>query len=437
MLVALVFLGVAFSGCAGDEQGPSKQIARRAPRQIASANLSAIEERVGQRLDAASGEPTVLDWFVLEASAAPDGNLSGFRMPLPLGSVIGMRSFGGSGVVMEVAPIVVGDAAIKEWCLVAFREDDLQATLPGLRYGSGDYERPERDWGVYCSFTEKRLVRDPLSGGDNATDSPPSTRPVYVSIEDRALEDLQNFYFVAAATSDAPIPFGLAIRFLQQYPSGFYPGTTNPAAQPAASLDVFLAERGALKPKALAKTGHGTGFSVGLWQSNRGLSPTRNTTLGSYESQAGAIEPPSKVLDGHPAAAVWNFNLSSPHPTAEGWSFVFGSYTSYCGTGRYAASANLHGQQFLSRSVIAQHTICGAIYGSIPQTLLFGYSTFMFAGGGKGDSNVDYELVVAGAILERIAFFHITFGASLETLIDLPARRAEYRSNGLLGNVPP
>ena len=436
-VLSVLLLSAALAGCADNESTRGQEVAKRtATRQNVAANLTGIEQRIDQRTVNPSEPPTVSDWFVLAGSAGPTGNLTGFRLVLPVASIIGMRFAGSTGIVMEVAPIVVGTSTIKEWCLTLYREQESHATLAGGGgFESTDLHHPERWWAIHCATSETRTVRDAVAG-DNNSQQAAAVAPFYMIVNDILLAELQNTYVVLAATAETQTEFGVALRFLPQYPSGYFPGTTNPSVQPTGSLDAFLADRGATKPRSVPVLGRGDGLALSFWVASHGLTPTRNTTVGTYKAYSG-VEPPAEVVDGHPAAAAWNFNLSLEHPSDGGWSFVYGGYFSYCGTGRYTASATLHGASFLARSVIAQHLICGAIYGGLAQLLLFGTSQYMFSAGGSGASQLNYELLVAGAIHETITLFHVTYGTPLDVLIKLPARDARWMENGLLGNVPP
>jgi hypothetical protein len=441
-----LLLALSFAGCLDDAPTRQREVARRgAIGSRPAENLSAIEERIDQRLTT-SPQPTVNDWFVLEGTASPSGNLTGFRWTIPLGGIVGMRFCCDTGVILEVAPIVVNGATIHDWCLGAFRKAEGRAVLmgvyPQVLLGAPsappamDFNHPERRWGLHCEKSEERLVRDPVAG-DNRSLVPANVTPAYVFLVDRHVQELDNLYFVLAAKADKATPFGLAFRVLPQFPSAYFPGSANPADAPASSLDVFLARLGGLPPRAVAVVGRGEGLVMNYWRSDRGLGAGSTALVGSYEAHAGDLAQPASVVDAHPVGAAWSFNLSSEADAPGGWSFVYADYKSLCGTGRYVGSADLHGTPFMARSLIAQHLICLGLYGAIPGLLLFGQSSYMFVAGGNGPAKANHELLVAGVVQERMEFHHVAFGAPLDTIIGMPAAPGRYMDGGIAGNVPP
>lgn len=427
LTAALVLLAaLASAGCFGDgEAGPKSVATRAAPRRAAPEYSTDIERRLEERLtERADG--AVFDWYVLAGSTGPAGNLTGFRFTIPLGAVTGMRLFQQTGLILEVAPIVVGNATISSWCLLAFRQAESKAILvgPTTAFGgptAGLEAIYDEFMGVSCAAAEEVLVRDVIAG-ENRTQVPADVSPRFVILSDSVLKDLDNVFFVLAAASDVEAEFGLAFRLIQQYPTFQDQGPR--------TLDEFLFNVSALRPVAVPAIGVGNGFQASGWDAWYSITQ-------SEEHRSGVVQAISPLVEGRPAAAVWNFNASASLESKGGWSYTHGIYSGLCSTGKWSAWAELNGNEFLARSLILQHPICAAIYPWIVELLLVGTAEYLFYGGGEGSSTSSYEVVVASGGQELFQFDHVAVGTRLDELIGLPAASARYAATGLAGNVPP
>ncbi len=434
MLCFVLALSIAFAGCAGENTGKSQEIAKRGATAKAVVNLTAIEDRVDQRL-VSPNEATAFDWFVLPATTSPEGNLTAFRWTVPAGAVIGLRSATQTGLVLEAVPVIPRNSNVTQWCLFAFRQKE------GIAYVAGDPGAPigllgtsalsgvvPALGGITCNFEQERTTRDPTASGPNITVVPALIAPSFIVYQDVLIQDLDNLFFVVAAKGPLSGEFGMAFRLLQQFP------TTQEKASP--SFETFVLERGANRPRGLNPTGHGVGLQVNHWRANYGVG-AGGAILATYEERAGNIAFATPVVDGRPATAVWNFNVSSSYENAGGWSSSVGSYAGICATGRWAAWANLNGPHAAARNLIMQHSICTYIYPYIAELILFGSPAFRFYGGGADQAEATFEILVHNGAIEAMWFNHVSLGATLEELIGMPSNNARYVASGVTGNFPP
>lgn len=433
VLVTLVLLSVAVAGCL-DNEAKVQSEARKAgviTRPVESRSL--IEQRIDARITTPS-EPSLADWTVLSARAGPAGNLTGFRWPIPPGGIIGGQFLGQTGLFLEVAPIVVGGATIQSWCILAFRQDQGKAVLVGdPQEATGLVVGPlellgivPQFTGVHCASSEETIIRSP-GAPENRTVAPAAVAPFFFRMSDVRMQELQDLFFVVAAVADKDVEFGLGLRVLTQYPS--------PTVKPAESLDLFLSQVAGYRPRSTTRLGSGTGLLVAQWVASYGL--VTADILSSTDRRQGPLQFSEPVVDGRPVAGLWNFNVTSSLESPGGWSVFEGHYISYCAQGRYVAAADLNGNGFVSRNLILQHPICGAIYPWVVEVALVGMPMFAAYGGGDGASTASLELLSAGALGETLYYRHVAIGAKLEDVLRMPSISSDYVYSGVLKNVPP
>jgi hypothetical protein len=435
LVVVCIILLAGFAGCAGPSKASTQEIAKRGATKKAVVNMTVLEARLGDRL-VPPNDATVADWFVLPGTTGPEGNLTAFRWTIPAGSVIGLRTPSQTGLVLEVVPIIPGSGNVTQWCLLAFRQKEGKAfvagdpeTPPSLVAGAGisGGAVPELG-GIKCSFEQDRTTRDPLVPTPNNTKVPASDVPSFVIYQDRLIQDLDNLFFVVAAKGPVAGDFGIAFHLLQQFPTF--------EEKPSASLDQFVMDRGANRPRGLNPISHGQGLQVNHWLAEYGIG-AGNALIATYEERAGDLAFSTPMVDGRPATALWNFNVSSTYENAGGWSTASGRYTGICATGRWAAWANLNGPHAAGRNLIMQHAICTYIYPYIAELLVFGSPAFRFYGGGADKASATMEIVVHNGAAESLFFDHVAIGTTLDELLGIPSNSSRFIATGASGNVPP
>lgn len=436
ILLVCILLTAMIAGCTSQSAGSKQEIAKRGAMAKPVVNLTAIESRLDQRLVSPS-EATAVDWFVLPATTGPEGNLTAFRWTVPEGSVIGLRTSAQTGLVLEAVPIIPEGSNVTQWCLFAFRQKEGKAYVAGDPDAASGLLAGQSIafagavpalGGIMCSYEHERTTRDPLATGPNVTMVAASDLPSFIVYQDILIHDLDNLFFAVAAKGAAPGEFGIAFRILQQFP------TTQ--EKPSPSLDAFVMERGANRPRGLTPTGQGAGLQISHWRAHYGVG-AGGAILATYEERAGDIVFATPVVDGRPATAVWNFNVSSTYEDAGGWSTFAGGYVGICATGRWAAWANLNGPHAAARNLIMQHSICTYVYPYIAELVLFGSPSVRYYGGGADKAAATLEILVHNGGIEQFWFDHVSLGATLEELLGMPSHTGRFVASGLTGNFPP
>lgn len=421
VLAFVVLLLTAFAGCA---EPPSEASGQAKPlgsgRAVKAVNRTAIEQRLNRNI-ATSGQESLGDWFVLSASAGPEGNLTGFRMQLPDGVLVPPSFDRVPRIALEVVPIVVGPPEdIQEWMLLAFVIEAGRARLI--------------DDDLY-SYEPTFILETPRTFADVAAPSPSQTEvpislaPRFLQLTDPHLRAPGSLLFVVAARAKAPVEFGVAFRLLDHRPV--------PAEKPVPDLESFLLDVGRAIPFGIKRVGKAAGFLAATYETETALFNPQVISHEDIRSAGVKVEDRVSVRQ-VPAVEVRDSTVSAGSETKEGWTHVSGFFLSTCGTGKYQARIEAHGKTFAPRGVIAQHIICGGIYGGLAQGIVFGFTVdYRFAADGPGASQASFEWQVAHALLEQMQYRHITLGATLTSLLGVPAMQVQEAEQGLVGNVPP
>jgi hypothetical protein len=430
LLFLTILLLAAFAGCAQKpiEHKSKTAVELGAGRNVKTVNRTEIE-KVLNRSIAKTGDEKLGDWFVLAASASPESNLTGFRFNIPDGALAPGGFFGGASLSLEVVPIVVGNPAdLAAWTLVPLVVDQGRVRIPQERYYSND---PLTRGYI---LETPRKVADLALPAPSAKDVPPSIEPRFMVVSDDLLRAPGTLFFVVGAKSKAPTEFGIALRLLDHRPQR--------QEKPSGSLNDFLDNLGRAVPFGLKATGRGQGMVTALYEAGTGLGVSGGQASQTISHDDVRTED-VKVEDRTAVRNVPTFTardtlISSVSEAPGGWTYVSVYYSAGCATGKYAGKIEANGKTFAPHSVISQHVLCGALYGAIAESLLFGYSVqYQFQAEGPGSSKVSLDLQVVNESVETLHYLHLSFGATMQTLTGHTAAPIQKMNGGLVGNFPP
>lgn len=402
-LVAAIL--VVAAGCAGPQRSPDDVPGQAAiPRNAHPAAGQAEWERAFGLAFQAGRPQNTDDWFVLAIEADGSEPLVASEVFVPVNGVYGLQWQGEIGTVLEVAPLVRGDAVV-EWCLGFFALRAGRLVPVGAREAvDGSYYTgiPKRIGSVHCEVSVERTYGTGITRTTN--NLAPSSEPRFFVLQDASFQEFDKLRVVFGARSEHATPFALALRFVPTYPGG---------AAPAATFEDFLVQREGRAPFLLPALAAGTGFNASLIAATFEIRQNGpGFSVGLLDMRTHGLRPETAAPDLRPAGSVWLLNLRVEPPFRKGWSLVQFDYKSLCASGDWSVSAQLHGFSFANSSAIACEFLGGILLGQ-PQLLL--------ATGGTGPASSELRLNVANTGTEGFFFQHIAFGTELEELFQLPA----------------
>lgn len=428
VLVLAILLLAAVAGCLdGGEKKDVPVVVRKPPGKATTKEFSNPVDRRINDTPVRNPDATVRDWFVMTSRATPNGTVQGFQWTIPLGGVIGLRFAGQRGVVFEIAPIVVDEAnAPTTWSLFPFYMAQGNATLVGIQQPFNELLGGTMNPAVRVESTHRQANNE--IGGPKVVQQGPNLAPSFYYLSDTRLKEGDSLFFVLGAIAPSETAFGMAFRVVGQFPV--------PAERPTANLDEFLEDYGGLRPISVKPLGSAYGLHVSFF--DRYYSPLLNATpVYDRELRTENMKADDR-LPAVPAPGVTarDVTLASAYESPKGWSYVEGRYEGACATGRWSVTANLHGQTFLARSLIAQHILCG-LYPFIAEYLLLGLPRFTFYREGDGPSGVTMEVQVVNGGIEVFRLAHVAFGGTISQLLGTGSPPYRNVIGGLAGNVPP
>jgi hypothetical protein len=396
LLSILALLAPVLAGCLGPSIEPAATAA------------SAPATGLLQRLNATPANdtlPTVADWFVLNASIAPEGALTAFDVKIPTGSVHKDAYFGKYDAIdLVVAPLLPAGANLTAWSLVAFvAKDGKLAEALSITSAGGSVE----PIGLLGGTSSKIVVRtSPLFAGVFLNgDKEGSVLHVVVA-------------FAGASASDA----GLAFRFLDKAPAR--------GDAPPKTAEAFLQGQAGRAPVALAVVGKGLGLHVAAYAEIVGLPtlPIAEALRVGDPKVEGGVSP-----DARPVAGARDQTLSTMSTFARGWSALGAFYfPGDNAVGSWDGDLTAGGKKAQGGAPIAWvEKVPG---GTLP-TVVLGFPAMAGTGDGEAASGARFHVKVASddvGSFEALVIDELDLGATLDDLFGTPADSAALAGAGLL-----
>lgn len=392
LALVCVLLTAPLTGCLSGQQRP-ENVSETDPSDPASA--SGFETRP------IDGTPPTGNWSLLEVSASPDATLGGATLTVPEGAKVRHPTFGPfGGAVLEVVPLVpeADRDAVESWGVFAF---------PSL-----DEDSPSVS-GVVSTTYRIRNRTTPVLQEEETVE--PTIQPARL----RALgvDEGDDLPIVLAAKTSRPVDLGVALRFLDRWP-------TEPLTEDVDEMVEEVAAQGTVPE--LPVIGTGEGFQVGLYLDFN--------SYGAFGTEAwtDSVQVQYELpVDPRPVASDRNLRLDYRFASEQGWGLGSAVEVSEIEATDWSISADVHGT-----TVEADGATVNAHYAS--SGLVTGFPVYAAMGEGPSGTTSTMEMTGAGTgLLQVLLASHIDLGATLQELIGEASPSITQTYDGLVADGDP
>jgi hypothetical protein len=415
LLAVLVLISSgAASGCFGvaSKSKDEAQVkhAAAAARDKAAEPKTSVEKFLKQSLQRGTITTSLGNYWVMWSASSPEGTLTAFTWSVPQNGVEHGR--GNNRVTLVAAPLLINGTAshATAWSLMAFREVRGKAVPVG---SVGDADARVRLFSLNgASLTDVDHV------------VPATDQPLVLSISGIGLEAGDRIHFVLAVRANPANEWGIAFYVVPEYPRDGAPK----------SFDDWRAAADGLRGVLLTPRKSGMGLKFSTYFSHNLVFPP---FLMQYRARTPDLEfSDASSAPDQPLVSARDLVVRSKFEAGEGYGQAFAYYFGDVGLGKWSISGDLHGQRFDNHSVMTNGR---TPVGPNPGATLFGYPFVGVGAEGAGGAQITYQLTNLNVNeFESLGFKHISLGASLTTMLGIPAAGYLYSGRGLAGqNFPP
>lgn len=360
ILVTTLMLTGALAGCLGSQPSPGSA-------ETDDADEEFLEEH-GINTTTPEEPATADSWYALTLDADANGNVVAFNLTIPEDAEVKDEDHWGA-VWLEVAPVLSeeGEDALTDWAFLAFDDTDE------LEYS-----------GLFSSTYE--TIQRQAPGIQSRSEHPVQTEPAGIYVD---AEPGQTIPIVVAARANASVDFGVAFRYMDEYPE-------DASGDVSEDLDEFLEDRdGPARVPVDTVRRDGLGFGLYVEIDFPGLSFTvRNPGIEVTNDH---------VLDPRPIADVRDITVSYNFSSDRGWGLGMGLWIplSSADASRWDVEADVHGHDFQAS--------WGPGYLGSPWI-------YLFTGDGPGGSKANVDLQTGSAAGNVLVVQHLDLGGTLKEL---------------------